>query len=160
MQKFLLILLLFFIQTNEVVSSTPFTRSNIEKLERKEYKVRLEKVITAILNGKTVEVKEIEYIIPSSQNEFSDFYSFDSQETSSTFHKLNELVREYATQRKLNVFTAYVKFAEFVDGEFAEGYFDSLEKVIRKNKKAFCKIQHTLNSKVKARIAENCSIKC
>lgn len=45
--------------------------------------------------------------------------------------------------------------ANFVDGEYAEAYYEYIEAIISKNKKCFCRTYLKLNENSKIRLEEN-----
>ena len=129
--------------------------------QRANYVKKLRNVITSLKIEKKITYLEIQYVIPVSNEEFHEFYSYSYKgECLNAFERLNELFKEYATKRKLRFFILYLKLAEFVDGEFAEGYFESLEHIVKKNKTYYCRVRNTTSQKVRDRISDYFTVSC
>lgn len=100
--------------------------------------------------------QEIENIIPRTLKEFIVFYelTYPDINKSTEFYKINELILKYSKEDKGDLFFLLLNMAEFVDGEYAEGYFYDIEDIIVKNKVKFCVIYKYLSKESKRRIED------
>jgi hypothetical protein len=105
-----------------------------------EYEKALKQAINFLIQGKTLNADMILKAIPQSDEDFSIFYSISDKDEKSkiAFYELNNLIREHAKNKEKNIFKAYLLLSEFVDGEYAEGYFDHAEALIKNNRNIFC----------------------
>jgi hypothetical protein len=107
---------------------------------REKYKDSLEKVIATIKVGKMPKIKAIEYCIPETSDEYLLFFSFDYQkDNSKAFDDLNNHILQSATNGNKPILKKYLAMSQFVDGYFAESYFDNINGIIKKQKDLFCK---------------------
>jgi hypothetical protein len=122
---------------------------------RKRYKDSLEMVIAVVREGKTPKTKAIEYCIPETSDEYLLFFSFDYQkENSKAFDGLNNHILQLATNGNKSVLKKYLAMSQFVDGYFAESYFDNVNGIIGKQKDLFCKTITKLPQEKTKRLSE------
>lgn len=108
---------------------------------REKYGDSLQRAIKILKEGKTPRVKLIVYCMPETEDEGNLFYSLDSQrENSDAFHILDRKIRELTSDGNEPVFKKYLVMSQFVDGYFAEAYFDDIESIIQKQPRLFCKV--------------------
>lgn len=94
---------------------------------------------------KQAQTIDVESIIPINDNEFEYFYSLSSPEeyTESNldlYYEIDELMLDYANKDKGNCLFLYSNLAEFVDGEYAEYYFEAMEEIAQENIDKFCNV--------------------
>lgn len=87
--------------------------------------------------------KEIESIIPINDDEFGYFYSLSYPEdypesNIELYYLIDSLMLENAINDSGNCLFLYLNLAEFVDGEYADYYFEVIENVVSKNLDKFC----------------------
>ncbi len=122
---------------------------------REKYEDSLRRAMKILNEGKIPRVKLIEYCIPETADESALFYSLDQQkENSNSFHILGRKIRELISAGNEPVFKKYLALSQFVDGYFAEGYFDHIESIIEKQKELFCKTIKTLPQEKRKRLSE------
>lgn len=118
------------------------------------YTKKLNEVILKIQNDTQTHVHEILEIMPVTSNEAIVFYGYDYDDrTSKAFQTLNALIVEKAHSNS-EILSQYLKMSQFVDGYFAEDYFDNIEAIARKNNEAFCKLYNNLDPKYVSRLAD------
>ena len=108
------------------------------------YKNNLDKVILKIVENQMVPVNDIEKCIPITEGNYSYYYHYTypdkSDEKVKAFYKLDSIIYKNAELGKMNFPEKVFLMADFVDGEYAEPYFeDYIKKIAVKNKKCFCK---------------------
>lgn len=122
---------------------------------REKYQNSLQKAINILKEGKTPEVKLIEFCIPETDKESTIFYSLDQQkENTDAFHILGKKIRELVSAGDKPIFKKYLVMSQFVDGYFAEAYFDDIETIIQKQKELFCKTVNTIPQEKTKRLSE------
>lgn len=111
-----------------------------------EYKKKLDQIINYIIQGKNINTEQIQTAIPKTEGDFSTFYSYTERdgESNVAFYKLNNLILEHAINKERNVFKSFLLLSEYVDGEYAESYFEDVEALIEKNKELFCELYNEL----------------
>jgi hypothetical protein len=116
---------------------------------KRDYKSLINDAIFKVSKGDTISADEIENIIPISQEEFSIFYSYTSPEEGrnfqNSFDKINALIVYYARNNKNNFLKLYSEVSPFVDGEYAESYYEDIDYIIEENKSAFRAIYKKLS---------------
>lgn len=91
-------------------------------------------------NGVQDDVKEIEFSIPVSKEEALIYFSSDySKELSKSFQDLQQKTLKYSIDGNASILRKYLYLSEFVDGYFAESYFDDVEKIAEAQRDLFCK---------------------
>lgn len=119
-----------------------------------EYKKTLDEIIIKIKNGGKIEVNDILESMPGSNKEAIIFYSYDySTSTSKSFQFLNEKINENSLSNN-EVLSKYLAMSQFVDGYFAESYFDVVESIAQKNNVNFCNEYQKLRSDKVSRLAD------
>ena len=157
MTKLIVVLTLFVSMNTLKANDLPMLNDSIS---RTDYAKKLEKVVNTLEKGRKTRLSAIEYTIPRSNAEFHIFYSYTSktQPMQKAFYELNRLFEKNAQSRQLDFFIHYLNFAAYVDGEFAESYFDSVVSIIEKNQAYYARIQGKLNQKARNRVAAHFNI--
>ena len=122
---------------------------------RGKYEDSLRRVMKILNEGMIPKVKLIEYCIPETADESALFYSLDQQkENSNSFHILGRKMRELISGGNEPIFKKYLALSQFVDGYFAEAYFDDIGNIIVKQKELFCKTIKALPQEKTRRLSE------
>lgn len=119
-----------------------------------EYSLRLEQVVNTIGNSKTLTNSEILDVIPTSQDEYLKFYSLtdpDRKELWDSFYEMVVMI-EKRTENNEIILKKYLEMSLYVDGEFAEAYFDFIGYYVEHSKEDFCKIFPQLDKEKRKRI--------
>ena len=130
--------------------------SELNKKENVAYIRNLELVIKNISEEKAPTDSALYFAIPKTESEFIIYFSCD-YEIGSVQKSWIALNREVllAAQNKEKIFLAYLGMAEFVDGYYAESYFDDLEGVISKyHKSFFCSTYSTLSKECQLKLGD------
>lgn len=152
MKKIDLILLLFICFSCFGTNQHPTQISYETQSDSLNYESKIKIVISIIRNKKTPTLEEIQDVVPKTQDEYSLFYSYTYKDESfnKAFYKLSNLIFKNARNKKLNFFVLYLQLSEFVDGDYAESYFEDVDFLISSNIDYFCEIFSTLpENKVK-----------
>jgi hypothetical protein len=180
--KTTLLLILFFsfsscdqkVDNNKVIVAEEIkTASSTEKLEQfvKPFVYQPDRSIEEygqILN-RLYELKSLDSVenslileyIPVSLEEYKLFYEKSYSKDKSVlerFDNLNQLIFRKTTEGDCTYLNAYVKLSIFVDGEFAETYFDNLD-FVAMDRDDFCECTQMLsenNERLRAVIEELC----
>jgi hypothetical protein len=122
---------------------------------RSSYPDSLKKIISVIEDGKNPAVGLIEYCLPETNKESSLFYQLDYQPTTAKpFGILEGKVRRLAFGGEVALLKKYLLLSEFIDGYFAEAYFDRLSEFAKENSSLFCKTIETLPKEKTKRLIE------
>ncbi|UTA69283.1 hypothetical protein [Emticicia sp. 21SJ11W-3] len=150
MIKYLTLLLVYF-------AIAPQLHANID------YKTELYALLEKFNSQKKLTDEELVRLIPKTENEFSVYYSLTSPNKEKKWNVIFSNIEIYIGKRasvSQKAFRAYVGLTNFVDGEYAEGYFDRLDFLIGKHTKYFCKIFSSLSSNEKRRLSDLYSQYC
>ena len=122
-------------------NSTPAIRQYLE------YDTRLKVAIERVDRGEKLDDADLLDLIPGTEDEFLTYYSqtFPGSTTSRTFNRIDSMIVDGAMRNPEVVLPKYMKLSSFVDGEYAEMYFEYVEAVAQKHPRLFCK---TYNSGV------------
>lgn len=114
-------------------------RGNMEN-DTSGYAQNIQKVIGKIIEKEDISIEELQKTIPKTEDEFLIFYSFTEKDEAANkaFYALDKLLFENAMKAEPHIFDLYLELSQFVDGEYAESYFEDVEAVIKKNKTKFC----------------------
>jgi len=130
------------------------TASELKQVRGK-YRDSLVKVIEIINKEKEPRVNLIEFSIPENEEESILFYSLDQQkESSSAFHILGRKIRELISGGNHTILRKYLILSQYVDGYFAEAYFDHIESIIEVQRELFCKTVKTIPQEKTKRLSE------
>ena len=127
-----------------------------EKRTLEEYKFNFDKAKVFYEELSVNNIDVLEALIPQNSLEFIHFYSLSYPETGDIqlFNKLNLLFFEAALNDMGKFLKLFSNLAEFVDGEYAESFFDEIDLIIERNTTGFCKIFKNLSRKSKLRLIE------
>lgn len=114
--------------------------------------------IEKVKKGDTLSPFDISMVIPTTEGEYLMYYSYTDPEKSEddivAFYKTYRLFKKYAKENKSNVFSLYIKLSEFVDGEYAESFFDDVPFVIEANVNEFCGLYPNLSKECQRRLKD------
>lgn len=134
------------IQSSKKIDTTFILDKNRSIEEYKKNIISLHKLIS---NEVKIEPVFVESIIARSKKEFSVYYSFSythNKKELDLYDRSNELIVDMAQEDKGNCFIPYFGLAEFVDGEYAEGFFSDAYFIVENNTEKFCNIYDRLSS--------------
>ena len=116
-----------------------------------EYKSNLNIFSKKKTNNELITIRNVENITPISQEEFSFYYSLTySDESNQALHDaITTKVLDNAIEDNGMVFFLYLNMSQFVDGEYAEGYYTYIETVVSNNKNKFCVMYKYLSDRSK-----------
>ncbi len=94
---------------------------------------------------KQAQTIDVESVIPINESEFLYFYSLSYPEeypesNLDLYYEIDELILDNANDDKGNCLFLYSNLAEFVDGEYAEYYFEAMEEIAQDNIDRFCNV--------------------
>lgn len=131
---------------------------NMNKMESYNYKRVLDTAISLINSGHELKINELLIVIPKTFDEYLTMYELTYPEQDSSkqiaFDYIDKQMHELALQGNIDVMKAYLNLSAFIDGEYAESYYDDAEFVIKKNAKLFCDIFRQLTKEAKANFNE------
>jgi hypothetical protein len=117
------------------------------------YSKTLKSSVDKMLTNQVLTDYELLAIIPSSEKEFSEYYSYTYPERDSSvhkvFYKIDNLIIQNATENKIGFLKKYLELAKFVGGEYAESYVEDSELIISKNTNSFCELYENLSDRTK-----------
>lgn len=133
-----------------------------KRTEGKGYNEKLQITIKHLITGKELSVEQIQDAIPKTEDDFITFYSYTEKDEKNNvaFYELNNLILKYAIKGESNILKPYLLLSEFVDGDYAESYFEDVETVIKKNRDIFCKLFTELPKKKVKRLSNLYSKYC
>lgn len=101
--------------------------------------------------NESIKISDIEGVTPTTEKEFRFYYNltYSDEKDLKLFDIVNSYIVEYAVKDKGKILFLYANMAEFVDGEYAEGYHADFESIAYRNKKKFCVIYRYLNERSK-----------
>lgn len=107
-----------------------------------EYKKVIKLFKDKVLNKESLKESFIESLIPLSEEEYLELYSLThpSKKMNNLFLKIDSVIGKSAIENKGNSFKLYLEMSEYVDGEYAESYFEDLDFIVGNNKKVFCEL--------------------
>jgi hypothetical protein len=116
------------------------------------YNKKLNEVILNIQQKAQIHESDILETMPNTSNAATIFYRYDYDgRTSKAFQTLNMLIAEKASSN-CEILARYLKMSQFVDGYFAESYFDRIEAIARKTNEVFCDEYDKLDPKYVSRL--------
>jgi len=118
---------------------------------QRNYDSLLSSLVQVIKNQENITDELLFQCIPISTNEYLIFSNLDygkCQEDSYIFRKINELWVNKCIKKNINILHGYFEYSQFVDGYFADDYFDNIERIFNSGKKNwFCKELHNCSQK-------------
>lgn len=120
-----------------------------KNIENKGYNENLQIIIRDIISGEKLSTAQIQNAIPKTEDDFFTFYSYTEKDERSNvaFYELNNLILKHAIKGENSILKSYLLLSEFVDGEYAESYFEDIDEVIKRNRKTFCELFPQLSKK-------------
>lgn len=92
-------------------------------------------------------------LLPQNEDEYIILYeTSNSDEGAEFFDYLYGLFQSYSENEA--VFKGFLNMSEFVDGEFAESYFEDIERIILKYKTSYCKLKKSLSKEASQRLSD------
>ncbi len=109
------------------------------------YQDRIINAMLLIENGDTLSDNILIDCIPKSDTNFSEFYAltyheYDTLVNINTYYKLNDTFFKTAESGNNLAYKYLLEMSMFVDGEYAESYYDNIEALISFNKPLFCAV--------------------
>jgi hypothetical protein len=127
-----------------------------EKDQSRDYKSIIDDVIVRFSVGKTVPFEDLLRAVPTTQAEYLLYYSYTYPDKGDTinqaFNKIDSAISKNAANNQNGFFKSYLELAPFVDGAYAESYFDYIIFLIEKNKVEFCQTFKDLSIRSKKRL--------
>lgn len=121
-----------------------------------DYKRNIKQAKKLLKHQKSLDNNIIESLIPLSLEEFSFYYdlTYSTEENLNFFDKVDILIIKKAQENIGSSIERYSNLAEFVDGEYAEGFFDDILHIAQKNPEKFCSIYVSLTDVSKYKLEE------
>ena len=112
-----------------------------------DYKSNISKVKGILNNNFVLDDLAVESVIPVNLEEFKFFYglTYTTEEDWSFFEKINEMIVIKSQSSVGNCIERYLGLAEFVDGEYAEGFYADVFFIVERNPNKFCSIFDNLS---------------
>ncbi|MEZ4828397.1 MAG: hypothetical protein R3C61_19215 [Bacteroidia bacterium] len=125
-------------------------------MKESNYSFILAKVIKEFTVNQKSSDEDIEACIPQTEDEYLFFYSYTDPDSSTqkAFAALNKAIGKGAVELIMNFFPKYLKLSAFVDGEYAESYFEDVDFAIGKNPHVFCELFSSEDSTKMIRLKE------
>jgi hypothetical protein len=151
--EFVMTILVCFLALNNNLASVKYRDSTDI---RPGYVDSLNLVVKTIKDGHDPSAMLIAYCIPETQEESSIFFNLDyDQKLSGPFQKMLHTIERYCLDGNENIMEKFIAMSQYVDGYFAEDYFDSAAKIYKVQKKKFCKIMKSTDSRKKERLIKS-----
>jgi len=120
------------------------------------YSDSLTHVIEVFKAGKTPSVSLTNYSIPESMDEARLFFQLDyKKESIVEFRKFLQYIDALCIKGNESTIRKFIILSQFVDGYFAEDYFDSAKKICRSKRKIFCRVFDTVDIENKRRLIDD-----
>ena len=130
----------------------------IQTSQKRDYRLIIDDVITRFSLGKTVSLDELMNAVPTTKEEFSIYYSYTypdkGKSKSESFYKVDNEIGKNATNNKGGFLKLYLELSSFVDGEYAESYYEDVDFIISKNKEIFCGLYKGLSSSSRKKLED------
>jgi len=129
-----------------------------QKVTKRDYKLIIDDVIVRFSLGKEVSLEELQNAVPITQDEFLVYYSYTypdkGKAINQSFIKVDNEIGKNAANNQGGFFRLYLELSPFVDGEYAESYFEDVDFIISKNIAKFCEIYSALSDSSKNKLEE------
>jgi hypothetical protein len=110
-----------------------------QSLTALQYTDSLRKMIKVLESNQKLSKKLIITCMPINREEAYIFFSLDNDKsTRPSLWKLFELIEEKSKDGDVDIFRKYLLMSNYVDGYFAEHYFDKIEDILTVRRKLFC----------------------
>jgi hypothetical protein len=117
------------------------------------YSRNLKSSVNKMIANQALTDDELLAIIPSTKEEFSEYYSYTYPDKEDSVHKafyqIDNLLIKNANQNINGFLKKYLELAKFVDGEYAESYLEESNSIISKNSNSFCELYDELDVRTK-----------
>ena len=134
-----------------------FIKEELNNSDNFLYMKSLQTAIKDIVDKDTIVDYEIFLnAIPKTESEFSIYFACDYEEDDTirlAWGKLDNMMLKNA-RKDNDFFILYLKLSEFVDGYYAESYFDDAEYLIKIHTTVFCSAYQLLNSECQRRLED------
>ncbi|PQV44588.1 hypothetical protein CLV33_1203 [Jejuia pallidilutea] len=112
-----------------------------------EYKTNIDNFSKKKADSELITIKDVESVTPTSEEEFDFYYSLTYPDINKQdlYNSITSAILDNAVEDKGIMFFLYLDMAQFIDGEYAEGYHVYVETVVFNNKKKFCAIYKHLS---------------
>ena len=108
------------------------------------YKHTLIRYIKKVELGDSITSVHLIKCIPKTEKQYMSFYSLTYQSKAKvdkkSYYKLIDLFYKSALDGNESVYKFLIEMSKFVDGEFADSYFEDLDFIVAKDKSLFCKL--------------------
>jgi hypothetical protein len=143
----------FVILFHSLVSAILF--SDFEDTVRQNYKSDLLHVITILKKGDRPKIRLLKCSVPSTKEEAQIFFHLDyDSATSKEYQRLFEIIVAECSNGNKELLKRYIPLSEFVDGYFAEDFFDSIVKIQKSARSKYCQIYKQVAVSRKERLKE------
>lgn len=118
------------------------------------YAQNLESFLTSMINQNEIDTDELYKILPTTEGEFNVYFSCDychNKNVVKSWQILDNVFQQMALSDSAT-FLKYLNIADFVDGYYAEVYFDNLSTIIESNEPLFCDYYFKLSDERKKRL--------
>lgn len=107
-----------------------------------DYKDNISKAKEVLKSKNTLDNIAVESVIPINLEEFMFFYklTYSTEEDWDFFERINTLIIQKSQSDAGNCIERYSNLAEFVDGEYAEGFYGDILIIAKRNSNKFCNI--------------------
>lgn len=150
---YILFLFVFFACSTNTNNNKIANRHNVIR----NYKLIIDDVIMRYSLGKTVSLDSLQNAVPRTNEEFLVYYHTSDTENKKTriyFFKVDTAIAEHAAKNQGDFLRLYLELSSFVDGEYAESYYEDVDSIIEKNKEVFCGIYSKLSTSSKKYLEE------
>lgn len=112
------------------------------------------KIIVGIYKAvKVPSIKQIAFCIPENAKESNIFFQLDYEKQSENeFSKLLDDIERLCMEGEKSVIRKFIVLSNFVDGYFAEDYFDSADKIYKERPDVFCMVFSETNESKTTRL--------
>jgi hypothetical protein len=121
------------------------------------YTQKIEKIIDKQIHKHAISDEELLEIIPVQQNDFLYYLSFEdenNEQKRDAWLDIDDSIYNRA-ENNSTVFLKLLQMSEFVDGYYAENYFENIEFLIsKKQKDVFCKNYHSFSNNYRWRLED------
>ncbi len=138
-------------------ASNDFVKEDLKNPNNFPYMKSLQVAIKNIMDKDTILNYEIFLkAIPKTESEFSIYFACDYEEDKAirtAWGKLDQMLFKNAIKDS-NVFISYLRLSEFVDGYYAESYFDNIEYLIEIHTTVFCSTYSSLSNECQRKLGD------
>ncbi len=122
------------------------------------YDSLMNNAIDNVINKKILNNSELLKLIPETSAEYINYYSCTSptkgENVNDAFIIIDDNIKANATQNVQGFLIKYLELSQFVDGEYAESYFEDIDFIIEGNKNIFCTTYNNLTDISKSKLED------